>query len=112
MGEQALWDLFQEQLCRCETIGLSLDLSRMGFAPDFFDRMAPQVAIAREAMEALENGAIANPDENRMVGHYWLRDPNRAPSAEITNQILSMQKRVNAFASEVHAGSIKPPLLT
>ena len=27
----------------------------------------------------LEKGAIANPDENRMVGHYWLRAPERAP---------------------------------
>ena len=29
-------------------------------------------------MAALEAGAIANPDEKRMVGHYWLRAPRRA----------------------------------
>ena len=34
-------------------------------------------------MDALEKGAIANPDENRMVGHYWLRDPELAPTPEI-----------------------------
>ncbi len=31
-------------------------------------------------MDKIEAGAIANPDENRMVGHYWLRDPDRAPT--------------------------------
>ncbi|MCB9764995.1 MAG: glucose-6-phosphate isomerase [Alphaproteobacteria bacterium] len=34
---------------------------------------------AYDAMDALEAGAIANPDEGRQVGHYWLRDPDRAP---------------------------------
>ena len=28
---------------------------------------------------ALEKGAIANADEKRMVGHYWLRAPELAP---------------------------------
>ena len=32
-------------------------------------------------MDALEKGAIANPDEDRMVGHYWLRAaPHMAPT--------------------------------
>ena len=35
------------------------------------------------AMDALEAGAIANPDEKRMVGHYWLRDPTLAPTPEL-----------------------------
>jgi glucose-6-phosphate isomerase len=26
-------------------------------------------------MAALEKHAVANPDEKRMVGHYWLRNP-------------------------------------
>ena len=33
-------------------------------------------------MKALEAGAIANPDEQRMVGHYWLRAPALAPDAD------------------------------
>ena len=34
-------------------------------------------------MDALEKGAIANPDEKRMVGHYWLRAPELAPTPEL-----------------------------
>jgi glucose-6-phosphate isomerase len=34
---------------------------------------------ALEAMVALEAGAVANPDEGRQVGHYWLRSPELAP---------------------------------
>ena len=30
-------------------------------------------------MKALESGAIANPDEKRMVGHYWLRNSSWLP---------------------------------
>ena len=41
------------------------------------------------SMELLEHGAIANPDENRMVGHYWLRDSMLAPTQEIRDAIES-----------------------
>ena len=40
-------------------------------------------------MEELEKGALANPDENRMVGHYWLRAPELAPTPEIAEEIRS-----------------------
>ena len=67
---------------RCEVPGLlTLDVSRMRFDDDFLARMEPALERAFDAMEALEAGAIANPDENRMVGHYWLRAPELAPDA-------------------------------
>jgi glucose-6-phosphate isomerase len=59
-------------------------------------------------MEALEAGAIANPDENRRVGHYWLRAPERAPDAATRSMIETALARVKAFAAEVHAGRIAP----
>jgi glucose-6-phosphate isomerase len=108
MSEQPTWKQFQEQLYRCESIGLSVDWSRMGMDSTFLEKMAPRFESARMAMEALEDGAIANPDENRMVGHYWLRDPGRAPDALLTEQILSMQERIKAFASDVHEGRVTP----
>ena len=37
--------------------------------------MEPRMQKAFADMAALEAGAIANPDEKRMVGHYWLRNP-------------------------------------
>ena len=43
--------------------------------------------VAFTAMQELEAGAIANPDEERQVGHYWLRDPQLAPSDEVRTSI-------------------------
>jgi glucose-6-phosphate isomerase len=58
-------------------------------------------------MAELEKGAIANPDEKRMVGHYWLRNPALAPTAEIRDQIEKTITEVKAFAAEVHRGAVR-----
>jgi glucose-6-phosphate isomerase len=75
-----LWGKYKDNLCECPSIGIMLDISRMKFADDYFARMEPDIQRAYAAMDTLEAGAIANPDENRMVGHYWLRTPGLAPS--------------------------------
>ena len=62
-----------------ESLGLTIDLTAMGLDPDAVEVMAPRVTRAVAAMAALEAGAIANPDEGRRVGHYWLRAPELAP---------------------------------
>jgi glucose-6-phosphate isomerase len=59
-------------------------------------------------MDALEKGAIANPDEKRMVGHYWLRAPELAPTKEIREAIEKTLSRVKGFASAIHSGTIRP----
>ena len=63
---------------------------------------------ALEAMEALEAGAISNPDEQRMVGHYWLRAPELAPTRGIAETIRETRDRVLAFADRVHRGELRP----
>ena len=78
----------------------------MKFADDFFDTMRPRVERAFTAMRALEAGAIANPDENRMVGHYWLRKPALAPTAALRAAIEDTNKRIKEFAADIHAGKI------
>ena len=70
--------------------------------------MAEPIKRAFEAMDALEQGAIANPDENRMVGHYWLRAPELAPTPEIAAEIRKTVADVKAFAAGVHSGEIRP----
>src|SRR5205814_3870462 len=52
------------------------------------------------------SGAIANPDEKRMVGHYWLRNPALAPNAEFRADIEETNKRIKRFAADVHTGKI------
>jgi glucose-6-phosphate isomerase len=59
-------------------------------------------------MEALEKGAIANPDENRMVGHYWLRNPDLAPP-EQKQEIVTTLEAIEDFVEKVQSGTIKPP---
>lgn len=109
MNATDLWNRYQRHLCRVDAVGLSLDVSRMKFGDDFLGRMAPAIGRAYQAMDALEKGAIANPDENRMVGHYWLRAPELAPTPELSGEIRDTLGAVKAFASGVHGGSIKPP---
>jgi glucose-6-phosphate isomerase len=41
-----------------------------------------------------------------MVGHYWLRDPRRAPSRELTEAIVACQQQIHDFSRAVHAGRI------
>ena len=63
---------------------------------------------AYQAMDALESGAIANPDEDRMVGHYWLRKPELAPSPELRKEIEDAVQAVKDFTYAVHAAKIYP----
>jgi len=72
----------------------------------FFDKMEPRMQKAFADMAALESGAIANPDENRMVGHYWLRNAALAPTPEIRNEIEETIFRIKDFAANIHAGEI------
>ncbi len=108
MTKSELWKRYQQHHCICEPIDLSLDISRMTFDDSFFQRMSPAMDTAFRDMDALEKGAIANPDENRMVGHYWLRAPELAPSRELTLEIETTVTRVKSFAADVHAGRVRP----
>ena len=107
-----LWTRSRQYLCRIPAIGLTLDVSRMRFDEQFLERMAAPMKRAFEAMDELERGAIANPDEKRMVGHYWLRAPELAPKPEIAAEIEKTVADVKAFAASVHSGSIRPPTTT
>ncbi|WP_041445358.1 glucose-6-phosphate isomerase [Syntrophobotulus glycolicus] len=101
------WDRFRQYLCYHEDISLSLDISRMRFEDDFFRQAEPQIEKAFAMMRELENGAIANPDENRMVGHYWLRNPDLAPNGQIREEINAAIRSIHEFARKIHSGQIK-----
>jgi glucose-6-phosphate isomerase len=109
MNPSDLWKRYQQYLCSAPAIGLTLDVSRMRFDDAFLGRMEPAMQAAYDAMAQLEAGAIANPDENRMVGHYWLRALERAPKPEIAAEIREAVTAVKSFAAGVHGGTVKPP---
>ena len=73
------WSTYVSSLIRYPQFGFSLDSSLMDLDDAFLAKMAPKVEKAFADIAALEGGAIANPDEGRMVGHYWLRNPDLAP---------------------------------
>jgi glucose-6-phosphate isomerase len=109
MDAAALWQRYQEWLYYHEGLDFYLDVSRMRFDNQFVETMQPRFEKAFEEMTQLEGGAIANPDENRMVGHYWLRDPDLAPTPEIKQQIVKTLEQIEAFAQKIHSGEIHPP---
>ena len=103
------WQSYNQSLIRYPQCGFSLDLSLMNIGADFTASMAPQIQQALTAMQALEAGAIANPDEGRMVGHYWLRNAALAPNEELRQAITGPLVALKEFAVQVHAGGITPP---
>jgi glucose-6-phosphate isomerase len=110
MNSKALWERYQRHLCDCPAIGMQLDISRMGFPDDYLTRMESAMQQAFHSMALLEAGVVANPDENRMVGHYWLRSPERSPSPEIRREIEHTVKAIIKFVHAIHTGSIKPEM--
>lgn len=106
MSSSSLWQRFQRYFLCYPDLGFSLDISRMKFPDDFFEKMRPNIDKAFAAMRALEAGEIANPTEHRMVGHYWLRDAALAPTSEIRTEIEETIARIKTFAADIHAGKI------
>src|SRR5206468_1423280 len=106
MSSSSLWQRFQQYFLYYRDPAFSLDISRMKFPDDFFEKMRPKIDNAFAAMRQLEAGAIANPTEKRIVGHYWLRNPALAPTAEIRAEIEGTIQRIKGFAADVNAGKI------
>src|SRR5205807_2702699 len=106
MASSSLWQRFQRYLLYYRDLDFSLDISRLKFPDDFFEKLQPKIEKAFAAMRELEAGEIANPTENRMVGHYWLRNPALAPTAELRAEIENTINRIKKFAKDVHAGKI------
>ena len=109
MSSATLWARFKERFLYDPSSGFSIDTSRLNYDQDYLNKMEPKLQAAFDSMAQLEAGSMANPDEKRMVGHYWLRAPQLAPSAEIKNAITETLARIKSFAGKVHGGQIAPP---
>lgn len=104
-----LWQRYQDWLYYHPGLGLYVDISRMRFDDALVSQLQPKFVKAFADMADLEAGAIANPDEHRMVGHYWLRNPDLAPTPEIKTEITTTIDSIADFALKVHSGDIHPP---
>ncbi|MGJ3246627.1 MAG: glucose-6-phosphate isomerase [Elainellaceae cyanobacterium] len=109
MDAAALWQRYQDWLYYHPGLEFYLDISRMRFDDSFVVEMEPKFKKAFDDMKALEEGAIANPDEDRMVGHYWLRDPELAPTEKLKSDIVETLEQIHSFTQKIHNGEIRPP---
>ncbi len=101
------WARFKKYYYQNPELGLGIDVSRIPFTEEFLEKMEVPMQQAFSAMAALENGVVANPDENRMVGHYWLRSPELAPSDELSDAIQNTLTAIKIFTNQVHDGELK-----
>jgi glucose-6-phosphate isomerase len=108
MDAKQLWQRYQDLLCDTGELGITLDISRVPFGDDFMQGMEQPIQQAFDAMAGLEAGEIANPDEQRMVGHYWLRNASLAPTDDIGKDITKTLKSIKQFSKKVHEGKTAP----
>ncbi|MDR1961829.1 MAG: glucose-6-phosphate isomerase, partial [Gracilibacteraceae bacterium] len=101
------WENYKKFLFYDADTGLALDPSWARWPEELLDANRAETRRVWAEMRDLERGAIANPSEGRMVGHYWLRTPELAPDAEIAAEIRSTVSRIRSFAAGVHAGELR-----
>ena len=102
------WNTFQSRFLRHSEPAISIDYSRMGTGENFLDDHSKLIERAITDMQNLEAGKIANPDEGRMVGHYWLRNADLAPG-DLPSTIREDIDDARNFAAEIHSGGISAP---
>lgn len=100
---------FQNLLYSSSELDLYLDLNNTGIKPEVLTAHTEMFDRAFRSMQELEAGGIANPDEDRQVGHYWLRAPELSPNSEIREQIERTQASILQFSRDILKGHIQTP---
>ena len=83
-----------------------LDWGGMGLDEAWLKEMEPKINAALAGMKKLDAGEVVNVDEGRMVGHYWLRNSSKAPTAELKAEIDDCLAKIADFTAKVHSGEI------
>ena len=73
----------------------------MGVPTSFWEEQSDPLQQSLQHMKELEAGVIANADEQRQVGHYWLRTPELAPTPELRQAIEQTLQQVQDIATQV-----------
>ena len=77
------WKKFSNYLWFNDELNIWIDISKINFNDEDFEAINQKFVNVFNALDELENGAIANIDENRQVGHYWLRNSSIAPNLSL-----------------------------
>ncbi len=100
------WKKFSNYLWFNNELNIWIDISKINFIEEDFEDINKKFVKVFNALDDLENGAIANIDENRQVGHYWLRNSSIAPSNIIRDKIDNEISNIKEFGKEILEGNI------
>ena len=106
MKNKDKWLRYCDFLFCDDSLGFWLDISRMDVEKSDFEKFKDIYSNAFDSVESLENGSIANIDEGRQVGHYWLRNPKIAPTQEISDSITKEIQDISKFGASILNGEI------
>jgi glucose-6-phosphate isomerase len=81
-----------------------LDATTMGLSRAQVDALPWDRAFSD--LDVLESGGIANPDEGRQVGHFWLRSPHDAPTVGHARAIGEALETLRALAAQIRDGAL------
>lgn len=95
------WDKLNNYFLEIEELGFQIDVSRMVIDESGFNSTLLKSEKVFSEIQKIEKGEIANPDENRQVGHYWLRAPELSPNKEISSLIEKEINKVKNFSSDI-----------
>ncbi len=109
MSTSTDWIKFHKNLYSHAELGLYLDFSDMGASATELQSLHQKVQDALFDMDALEKGSISNPDEDRQVGHYWLRNPELSPTPNIKLLIEDTIRDIKIFAFDILNGRLRNP---
>jgi glucose-6-phosphate isomerase len=82
------------------------DFTKSGVEQHDVESSTALISKAFVENEALERGETVNKDENRQVGHYWLRTPSLSPDSQTKNAIVSTNQAIYKFTEQILSGGI------
>jgi len=100
------WEKFSNYLWFSDELNIWIDISKINFIEKDFEAINQKFVNVFKALDELENGAVANIDENRQVGHYWLRNSSIAPNHILKNKIDNEIYSIKEFGKEILEGNI------
>ena len=106
-GDLKSCDKFCYYLWFDKKLNIWLDISKINFKSKEIKNLEDKFIDVFSSIKELENGAISNIDENRQVGHYWLRNPSISPCSKIREEISADINAISEFGKQILNGDIK-----
>ena len=101
------WDKYCNYLWFDKKINIWLDISKINFTSNQIASLEKKFINVFSSIKELEAGAISNLDEERQVGHYWLRNPSVAPNNHIKDEINNDISDIREFGENILGGKIR-----